>query len=77
MNSITSDTLNPLRSITSGTSVTIAETGGHDAPKRSVTINRNDRSRSPKYAADKNPTRGGTATFSSYRLAMSSMERVQ
>ncbi len=50
MNSITSDTLNPLRSITSGTSVTIAETGGHDAPKRSVTINRNDRSRSPKYA---------------------------
>ena len=40
----------PLRSITSGTPVTIAETGGHDAPKRSVTINRNDRSRSPKYA---------------------------
>jgi len=40
----------PLRSIASGIPVTIAETGGHDAPKRSVTINRNDRSRSPKYA---------------------------
>ncbi|MCC6870684.1 MAG: hypothetical protein IT522_17865 [Burkholderiales bacterium] len=30
--------------------VTIAEIGGHDDPKRPVTINRNDRSRSPKYA---------------------------
>ncbi len=43
--------------------VTIAEIGGHDDPKRPVTINRNDRSRSPKYALGLDPLSGALFVF--------------